>query len=160
VSETSDPLEDMRGVAVQMLRAQRHDDRPAFLSAWSRVQTGTDAEALLLSLCQITNGLVDKQMTKEQADEFIERLAARLPTREQPEDTPQQTRLDAVAIFTALHNADPDGVRSIIKNTPDLGTLLAQIVQVAGLLLGSLEPDGVEQFLTAARNWANGDGAA
>lgn len=154
-AENHDEVDKWRGVAAQLLRAHRHGDQSAFMSAWSVLTDGSDARDMAVSLCFLANKAIDQVISRESADELVDRLAATLPRPAPVQDSDEQARLDAVALLGCVVTDDGEGAQAILRNSPDFGRLFGMLLEVLAVLLPSLDPVALDAFLTAARAWAS-----
>jgi hypothetical protein len=78
-------VQEMRGVAAEMLRAQRDSDPAAFVSAMNRAD-GQGRE-LRVSLCGLANKAMDEVIRRPPANKLVERLSRDMPLPASDEST-------------------------------------------------------------------------
>jgi hypothetical protein len=141
VTENGDTYREMRGLAAELLRAQRIGDQAAFNSAMLRGQGRVPA--LLISLCGLSNNAITSVIGKDEADRLIARLSHDLPAPPTSAEQAADVWRDTAALVQALADGDEQAARVLSVNTPDLSLLFGDVLVVLDMLLGQLSEPAV-----------------
>jgi hypothetical protein len=149
VDEISTEAAEMRAIAAALLRAHRHNDRTAFMSAMQQAEKRVPD--LLISMCFIANEGMERVLSREQVDALIAELVTDLPEPRDRTEIAADAWLDAIALCEAATRGDADGGRVILLNSPDLTLLFGNVMQLLALLLPEVPEDIISEFFLAAR---------
>jgi hypothetical protein len=149
VTERADTFREMRALAAELLRAQRHGDRVAFNAAMLRA--GGNVPALLISLCGLSNRAMDEVIGRAEADALIERISAELPTPPAPQEEIADVWRDTAALVESVARHDMEAARTLAVNTPNLPLLHGFVLHVLATVLDTMEPDSVAGLVAGMR---------
>jgi hypothetical protein len=149
VTERADTFREMRALAAELLRAQRHGDQVAFNAATLRAQGRVPA--LLISLCGLSNAAISEVIGRAESDALIERLSAEMATPATTEDEIADVWRDAAALVEAVARNDLAAARTLAVNTPNLPLLHGFVLHVLATVLGAMEPESVAAVVEGMR---------
>jgi DNA-binding GntR family transcriptional regulator len=149
VTESWDTFREMRALAAELLRAQRHSDRVAFDAAMLRAEGRVPA--LLISLCGLSNNAMNEVIGKDQADALIERLSQELPPPVLTQEESADVWRDAAALIETVARGDLEAARALTVNTPNLPLLQGFVLHVLAAVLDSLPAEVVDGLVAGMR---------
>jgi hypothetical protein len=147
--ENSRDVQQMRGLGAELLRAHRHGDQAAFLTAMRQAERRVPG--LLVSLCFVANKAMDQAITRPAADALVARVARDAPAPPPREEVAADAWRDAIAMIEAVARDDAASARVIALNTPDYTILLGCVLRLVSLLCQIIDPDTLAAAMAAAR---------
>lgn len=149
MTESAETFRETRALAAELLRAQRHGDQVAFNAAMLRAEG--NVPALLVSLCGLSNRVINDVIGRAEADVLIDRVSSELPAPGLAEDEVADVWRDEAALVAALHMEDLTAARNLTVNTPNLPLLNGFVMHVLAIVLDSMDPTAVAGLIDGMR---------
>ncbi|MFJ9407646.1 hypothetical protein [Streptomyces sp. NPDC101393] len=146
--------------AGRLLLAFRHGNQQAFDEALPEEMTAEESRDLVSALTWVANEAVGKAYRSDAADRVLRHLARKAPDEAGWVETDEAAAPAVTTLLEGLRDGDVEGVRALVRTTPDTTFVLGRLLRAVAMLLPSVPEEELREVLTELRAEGPEDPAA